>query len=123
MDPYIPKRVVDPLKLLLSRQKMDRLLMIDISMHVIILNKICVLLLDKSLGNTVSKFSKSFTIRVQNWRYSYIYSRWTKILINNLTGLHVWWLKCAIFQAGKHAELRGKPEIIIICTRKGAVKM
>ena len=36
--------------------------MIDISMCVIILNKICLSLLDNLLGNTICAFSRSFSV-------------------------------------------------------------
>ena len=60
--PYVPKRVVDPLKLLINGHKIDRLLIIDISMCLVILNKICLLLLDIVLGNTICAFSKPFSV-------------------------------------------------------------
>ena len=64
MNPYVPKRVVDPLKRLICGQKLDRLLLIDISMYVIILNNICLLLLDDILGNIICAFSKSFSVHI-----------------------------------------------------------
>ena len=61
LNAYVPKRVVDPLKLLKCGLKIDILSMSDISVCAIILNKIC-LLLDTFLGNTICAFSKSFSV-------------------------------------------------------------